>query len=168
MCICSDRVIIPTYSQAPFHSITLTKNPFSNLPTSRRKAATSSQQSSGRRSLRRKQATTPARDSSTPSSLTTSSRTLRSPSFRFRPSISFCTLARPRSRARSASALAAWSAPRREDSPSRAELGRSSGAEMRSWSSAKEADVDSERRASSAATRDWMCSSRSLERVLSV
>lgn len=28
-------------------------------------------------------------------------------------------------------------------------------------------EVDSERRASSAATRDWMCSSRSLDRVLS-
>lgn len=39
---------------------------------------------------------------------------------------------------------------------------------MRSCRVDRVVDADSERRASSAATRDWICSSRSLDRVLSV
>ena len=41
-------------------------------------------------------------------------------------------------------------------------------AEMRSCRAERVVEAESERRANSAATRDWMCSSRSLARVLSV
>jgi len=164
----------PTSPTAASHSNILPRNPFSNLPTSFLNASTSFQQSNGLRSFTLKQVTTSCFAFSTALSPITSSLSLLCCSFFLKTSISFCTLWRPRFRSLSASALAPWSAPPGEDDWSEIPDGwedsvvESGRADICSSSSLRERVASASRRESSAWTRDWMWSSRSLARVLSV
>ena len=141
------------------YSNTLPKNPFSSLPTSLLKASTSRQQSSGLRSFTLKHIVTSSFAFFTSLSPEISSLIFRACNRFFNSSISFCTESRLR--------LASLSCCNIPSLPWGVE-GVEVSEEILSEVSCRRRVASASRRCSSAVTRDWMWSSRSLERVLSV